>query len=60
MSNGIANLYRADVKPFTDRQIGLVQSFAVQAVLAMENARLFNERIRKLPRISKSSSKTRG
>jgi len=29
-STGIINLCRADVKPFTDRQIGLVQCFAVQ------------------------------
>jgi signal transduction histidine kinase len=56
---GTITIYRLELKPFTDKQIALVETFADQAVIAIENVRLFNEiqdKNRQLAQVSEHKS----
>jgi GAF domain-containing protein len=52
---GTITIYRLEVKPFTENQITLMETFADQAVIAIENVRLFNEIQHKSSQLAQAS-----
>ena len=56
---GTITIYRLEVRPFTEKQIELVETFADQAVIAIENVRLFDEVEARTRELSQSISELR-
>ena len=51
---GVILTYHLEVRPFTDKQIALVETFADQAAIAIENVRLFEEVQKRTEELSES------